>query len=368
MLRKRAFHLSICLNGTSSASSNQSSKENNFIFLFYGICYLNSNDHNESAAQIRAQTSILTQCLSIDYYNIHTDQWCALVSTNSSLLNHHIFQSLNNLNRSISNNSAESDELNLSAINQLIENQLAQSKTIVSLKNLIYILKENCINCYEFNSDVEQLICLPYFRLPANLSTFSLATALPARVTATNCSASSNLFSWHSDNEESLLASPQQQEAMLKTELDFSSILKHQDDLVEANSAHFVTTTTTKQQQQHKKEALIYLINPQKRALYEFYPARNKLKKLPNLTLKHLPNETFVLNIKSKLYVTGGLVESVAGAANEMEQGNEIEVLDEDRTSWSLFKQNFTTNSSLATTNTTLKLTKHFFKLKMSLV
>lgn len=88
---------------------------------------------------------------------------------------------------------------NLNLLNQLIQHQLAQTKLVVSLKNLIYILKENCIHCYEFDAKLEQLICLPYFRLPEKLSTFVLAAAVPSDMTP---SATKSLFTWHCDESD----------------------------------------------------------------------------------------------------------------------------------------------------------------------
>ncbi len=70
----------------------------------------------------------------------------------------------------------------------------------MSLKNLIYILKENCIHCYEFNCKLEQLVCLPYFRLPEKLSTFVLAAAVSSDIAP---STTKSLFTWYSDDSDS---------------------------------------------------------------------------------------------------------------------------------------------------------------------
>ena len=97
MLRKRAFHISISLNtnknhkiNTMNTSSN--TPTNNFIFLFYGLCYDNNikNSLNYSTSRFS-----LKQCVSIEFYNLETDQWSRLKNTDS-LLDHHIFQSINN--------------------------------------------------------------------------------------------------------------------------------------------------------------------------------------------------------------------------------------------------------------------------------
>jgi hypothetical protein len=402
MLRQRAFHLSISLRGTSTCTTQHVSKEKiknndkkNYIFVFYGVCY--ANETIESQLTFNTGSSLVTQCLSIDYYSIETDQWSNLnIANNNSLLSHHIFQSINIQNRSIFTSNYQQE----TELNQLIQHQLAQAKTIVSLKNLIYILKENCINCYEFDSNLEQLICLPYFRLPNNLSSFSLATAFPVKITAACGSLSTTLFSWYSDNEDtvdSLQSSPQVAhcnrniESSLKASSSSENHLNNEtktDDLSDDNDSQNNDSNCMR----NKKEALIYLINVEKKVLYEFYPAKNKLKKLPNLTLKHAANQTFVLSIKSKLYVTGGILEnelqklkstnlatnhtseenSLSNSDHQQQQNEElinsnvIEVLNEDKDCWSVLKNNL--GSSDNHINQSIQITKHYFKLKMSLV
>ncbi len=55
-------------------------------------------------------------------------------------------------------------------------------------------------------------------------------------------------------------------------------------------------------------EVLIYLLNMEMGVLYQFYPAKNKLKKLPDLLMKHLSSETFLVHVNSKLHVTGAIL------------------------------------------------------------
>ena len=92
--------------------------------------------------------------------------------------------------------------------------------------------------------------------------------------------------------------------------------------------------------------------------------------------MDHSSNETYVLSIKSKLYVTGGHFETnqvlhdnettSATTNNNEENSNAIEILNEDKDNWSLFKNNlaFVSNNI---DNQSVQMTKHFFKLKMSL-
>ncbi len=52
-------------------------------------------------------------------------------------------------------------------------------------------------------------------------------------------------------------------------------------------------------------EVLIYLLNMEMGVLYQFYPAKNKLKKLPDLLIS---SETFLVHVNSKLHVTGAIL------------------------------------------------------------
>lgn len=112
-------------------------------------------------------------------------------------------------------------------------------------------------------------------------------------------------------------------------------------------------------ERREEKEAVIYILNPQLGVLYEFYPAKNKLLKLPNLLLKHSPTDSFIVKIKSKLYVTGGVEKENIGSV--------IEVYDQESKQWSVFMDIIENLNSVQNTEC-LHLTKNFFKLKMSCV
>ena len=369
LLRKRAFHISVSVQSKmSSNATNKSSKlvhPLDIIFLFYGLCY--SEGSTGDALPLK-------QCLSIEFYNLETDQWSLLKSTSNTLLDHQIFQTINYQNRLVlTGNAAEANAEaepvnNSNLLNQLIEHQLSQSTSIITLKNLIYILKENCINCYEFDLTLEQLVCLPYFRLPSNLSSFVLAAAFPVKTLPTS---TLSLFSWNceSDEDESAASLSERKSHNDIKEDDLDSIQEECDEQMTLQS---------------KKEVVIYLLNTQAGILYQFYPAKNKLKKMPNLLLKHSTNETALLYIKSKLYVTGGICDSESSddaTVNSKEAATAIEVFDEDRETWSVFMDKIDTrvspsssafslgnNDSESASNDSVKLKKHFFKLKMSLV
>jgi hypothetical protein len=444
MLRKRAFHLSINLKAASPSSLSYSSlNSSNYIFLFYGLCYSTHNsmdvvqESNQQHASLSPSLSInmstkqsLVQCMSIDVYNLETDSWSVL-NLNNSLLNIHVFQSNSNFNRmfasaligdeaasssnsspsssfssstfAAASNSASSNlshlrhddetheqdqhqaiqtDINLIVLlNKFANYQLAQARSIVSLKNLIYILKENCIHCYEFNSKSNQLVCLPYFRLPDNLNTFMLASAISVKTTnniassfstnSASCSSANanssltgggscvSLFSWFSDNEDSapcsfnaynptnslindsLLGKPSNstESDSLNITNDFANHLNNEEG-DEENDTEKINMLN-----KNKKEAVIYLLSPQQSIIYEFYPAKNKLKKLPNLILKHSPNDTFIISIKSKIYVTGGINPANSNVKHGKgkplnDDGDEsmaIEVFDQEKNSWSIF-------------------------------
>lgn len=136
------------------------------------------------------------------------------------------------------------------------------------------------------------------------------------------------------------------------------------------------------------KEVLIYLMNMEMGVIHKFFPAKNKLKKLPNLLMSHKPNETFIIKIKSKLYVTGGIQSSEdkvfdansSQFTSENNAANAIEVFDEEDGTWSIFMGNIDSHVSPSTSvfsiedNSDSHVTnqifeqKHFFKLKMALV
>ena len=112
--------------------------------------------------------------------------------------------------------------------------------------------------------------------------------------------------------------------------------------------------------------------------LYQFYPAKNKLKKLPNLLLKHSSNETSIICIKSKLYVTGGIL----SGDEQNETGTAIEEYDDQKETWTVFMNSTEarispttsvfsiqeTDGALKSQNNGVYEFQRFFKLKMALV
>jgi hypothetical protein len=426
MLRKRAFHLSLPLTNSAtilneqvsnlksnSYSTADTSSHQNYIFLFYGVC--NPDETNEAFSISISQTQRLAQCTSIEYYTVETDQW-SFLNISNSLLEHHVFLSINQYyrltqtsttgnqdltdnNPSNPNNNAhgleqEYDSIlrqqlqqnqldeqinnqnttpNLSAPNMVLTNlinlQITQSKSIVSLKNLIYILKENCIHCYEFNATQSQLNCLPYFRLPINLNSFILAGAVSVKASKLCMS----LFSWYSDSEENLI-NPNMVASFDSPIDSVGASSTSSEDLeqhfnVDLNDNEldndYLDYLNQRRLLKNKKEALIYLMNPQQATIYEFYPARNKLKKLPDLNFKHLLNETTLVKIRSKLFVTGGI--------NETEStSNIVECFDTQSNTWSVFSSSEVYQIERAhheyEATANIPIVKKFLKLKMSLV
>jgi hypothetical protein len=378
------------------------------------------------------RSSRITQCLAVDLYNLHTDQWTELKLDNS-LLNHHIFHSYYQYNRSQlmsppqpqthqpSTSPSVSPTPTPTLLAPLIKLQLTQSKSICALKNLLYILNENCIHCYQFKN--ETLICLPYFRLPINLSQFILAGAVSVTILNSNESSSSSssssststnnsqsnssannnntgsnsnannecmsVFSWFSDNEEppstsySSITNTQQQPASPISSSSESPTTEFDglEDAIDkrlslANSHAHQSASNNHNKLKKEKEALIYLLNPTKSLLYEFYPAKNKFKKLPNLALRHGQTETAIINISSKLYVTGGFL----AAENAAEcNGSAIEVYDNVTNTWSIFMSKLGRDRDRDSIEEDgggggsselekLPAIKKFFKLKISLV
>lgn len=136
------------------------------------------------------------------------------------------------------------------------------------------------------------------------------------------------------------------------------------------------------------KEALIYLLNMQLGVLYQFYPAKNKLKKLPNLLLKHTSDETSIISVKSKLYVTGGLLPKPGEEDADQLQGmgTAIEEYDDHKETWSVFMNSAEARISPTTSSFSIESVEagdysqrasqsnriyelqRFFKLKMALV
>lgn len=423
MLKKRAFHLSLPLTSSvtilnehvsNTKSTADTSGHQNYIFLFYGVC--NPDETNEAFSISISPTQRLAQCTSIEYYTIETDQW-SFLNIGNSLLEHHVFLSINqyyrltqtpsttggqgitdnnsfnpgdNVNRfeqeydAISRQQLQQDQTseqidnqntpqNSSAhnvvLNNLINLQITQSKSIVSLKNLIYILKENCIHCYEFNPTQSQLNCLPYFRLPINLNSFILAGAVSVKASKLCMS----LFSWYSDSEDNLI----NQNTITSFDSPIDSVgasSTSSEDLeqhfnVDLNENEldndYLDYLNQRRLLKNKKEALIYLLNPQQATIYEFYPARNKLKKLPDLNFKHLLNETTLFKIRSKLFVTGGINESESTS-------NIVECFDTQTNTWSVFNSSDVCQIDRAhhhyDSSPNIPIMKKFLKLKMSLV
>ena len=412
MLRRRAFHTSVCLSTLTQLQQPQSyskitpnqaqtiNEKNNYIFLFYGICYENdSSDSNASSLS----SSRLVQCLSIDFYNIETDSW-SILNLNNSLLNHHIYQSFNQYNRNIQNQLENEPESNPDEENNQLRNfinlQLTQAKSILTLKNILYILNQNCIHCYEFNSKQSQLICLPYFQLPINLNKFILAKAISVK-DETKSSSCMSLFSWFSDSDEEESDEDnldnQNEDIEENTNLACKSEQVSEQTTEESSNTNNKTISEEVEDEEeddelkqnllykNKKEALIYILNPQQGIIYEFYPAKNKLLKLPNLCLKHLPNETFILKIKSKLYVTGGILDTNTNSSESSIINNDlsninataIEVFSKQTNSWSIFMNKLDNSSNFSSKivltnaqtnrNQPIPITRNYLKLKMSL-
>lgn len=286
----------------------------------------------------------------------------------------------------------------------LINLQLNQSKSIVSLKNLFYILHENCIHCYQFDASRQELVCLPYFRLPINLSNFILAGAVSTNI-KTNGDSSVNgecmsLFSWLSDNDDSPMYNQQfffqhqlqlqqqhlqhqqqlqqqqqqQQHAAQSSSLSSSSISSstssnlndsptvsssaNESDFNQYDSIDHLGDELDKRLVfKQEKEAIIYLINPRKKLFYEFYPAKNKFKKLTSLIYEHEASEVTILNLNSKLFITGGYSHESINSA--------IEAYDATVNSCSVF-QSYVQNTLQSETR--LPTIKKFFKLRISLV
>ena len=328
MLNKRAYHLTLNL----QSSTNE--LNNDYIFVFYGITKkrptsLSANDNNFIATN--AIEDLYEQCKIIEYYNINTDSWSELTLANT-LSNYHLFQ-LNNqydICRFI-----------------LERDQLIRKKSIISLKNIIYILQSNSIHCYQFSSKQGQFICLPYFRLPNNLinNNFILLKAISIKAPTSSCL---SLFTWADSTDD------------IEDEEDE----KNELDEYEAPKKH---------------EVLIFLANLEEKLIYEFYPARNKLKKLSNFLLKHSMNDTFLLKVKSHVYLTGGLIVNEELNDNDSETTSSdsvkytaVEKYDYETDSWTIFMdcienlniENYDDNDEL---NFKFPLTNNLFKLKMSI-
>lgn len=458
MLRKRAFHLSISLIST-GVSVTSAAASRDYLFLFYGVCYegkMTTAPATSDAAATATFNNKLITCFSVEYYNIEADNW-SILNLNKSLLSQHLFQSVHLNSRSyqtqtaavaaasaalnsnlaqnshqnddedafqqrqedVENQAAETVDNRMLLLNNLLEHQRNLVRSIVSLRNLIYILKENCIHCYEFNSTLGQLNCLPYFCLPANLSTFHLATAVPVKTSSSACM---SVFTWLSEDEDDMdgfSSDSAQFKRQFTKYCRKATAAKNAGDNqkeVNENAADDENDSAEDELTVCKKEALIYLINPQQRSVYEFYPAKNKLKQMPNFLLPHSPKDTFLLDINSKLFATGGIIAAylssnsssfdespsstttstpTATTANrvpgvdvpaEHSQGMAIEKYDKETRTWSIFMgANWQPINSSATAvdpvlasdrpteivtqgTSCLPVQRHFFKLKTSFV
>ena len=315
MKTKRAFHHTIHLS---------KSKEENFILVLYGIKY----------EQEELEEQSFQQSMTIEMYSIENDKWKEMNIEYNSILNHHLF-SFYHLNNAV--------DLDLPS---LIKIQIEQSKLVVGLKNLIYILNDNCIHCFEFEKQNVNSY-LPYFRLPKNLTGFVLARAVSFKTANIltqfdmDNSNKKSLFSWYSDTEEK---SPSMSSTSSNS-LQSPTIHDYDED----GSCKRVLI-------RHEKEALMFILNPDQGLLYEFYPGKNKLLRMPNLILKHDKYATFVFKIKSRVVVTGGI--------GDEEGFYEIESYDRDTHQWSILtKYPISMDKSDQS-----QIIRSFFRLKMSLV
>ena len=341
MFNERAYHLTLNL------QSSVNELNNDFIFVFYGITNKrrtiddNGNIDDQMINNEDYFENLYEKCKIIEYYNIDTDSWFVLTLPNT-LSNYHLFElnSQYDIRRFI----CERDKL-------------IRKKSIISLRNIIYILQNNSIHCYQFSTKSSQFICLPYFRLPDNLinNNFILLKAIEKKAPSAGCCLSS--FSWISSDSEANADENENDENF--------------------NGAEEIN---------NKREVLIFLANLDEKLIYEFYPARNKLKKLPNLLLKHSINDTFVLEIKSNIYLTGGLNEdSIIQNESENEQQLTpnnvsgarygcIEKFDYETNNWEIFMDcieslniNNVDHSQEEGGTFVFPLTNNLFKLKMSI-
>ena len=267
---------------------------------------------------------------------------------------------------------------NFSLLNNFISFQLAQAQSVVSLKNLIYILRENCIHCYEYNSRLAKLNCLPYFCLPIKeINTFVLSTAVPIKASQLSSESS---FSWYTENSHDQEDDDDDSDSNdgQDSEEEVASKRFEHDLIAEERESNMSdsesTESNTRCAVEKRKETLIYILSPSQGIIYEFYPAKNKLKKLPDLLFKHVPAETQILSIKSRLYVTGAISHNDGGVEEGLSH-LQIEVFDQETNSWSLFT-NKLDNGAMYSALTfeyeserqAVPLRNHYFKLKMPLV
>ncbi|RNA28161.1 Kelch 2 [Brachionus plicatilis] len=317
MRTKRAFHHTIHLS---------KSKEQNYILVMYGL----TNDQEEDLEQ----GQFFKQSMTIEFYTIERDEWKEVNILNNSILSHHLFSLYHRT------------EVHHFDLTTLVSFQIEQSKLVVGLKNLIYILNDNCIHCFEFD-ELNVNSYLPYFRLPKNLSGFVLAKAVSFKTANIltqfdmESSGKKSLFSWYSDSEDK---SPSMSSTSSNS---LQSPTIHDYD--EEGSCKRVII-------RQEKEALMFILNPEQGLLYEFYPGKNKLLRLPNLILKHDKFASFVLKIKSQVIVTGGV--------GDEDGFFHIESYDRDTRQWSVLTKYPVSVNKIEQ----YKMINSFFRLKMSLV
>lgn len=315
MLTGRAFHHTIHLS---------KSRDENYIIVMYGLKYQH-DDLDEQNFQ---------QSMSIESYSIENDNWKEINIDPNSILNHHLFSLYHR---------KHTDSFDLM---DLINLQIDQSKFVVGLKNLIYILNDNCIHCFEFDKQNVNSY-LPYFRLPKNLTDFILAKAVSFKTANIltqfdmDNSNKKSLFSWYSDSEDK---SPSMSSTSSNS---LQSPTIHDYDEEGACKRVLI---------RQEKEALMFILNPEQGLLYEFYPGKNKLLRMPNLILKHDKYASFVFKIKSTVIITGGI---------GTEEGfYHIESYDRDTRQWSILTKYPVSFDKIEQSRTI----HSFFRLKMSLV
>lgn len=205
-----------------------------------------------------------------------------------------------------------------------------------------------------------------------------------------------SLFSWFSDSDEPVGSISSSSSESPTNEFDSGAIAaasaSASDDNPTTSTAATTSTFDRRLRLKKEKEAVIYLINPTKSLVYEFYPAKNKLKKLPTLLLRHHNSEASIININSKLYVTGGyltkndenshhvLAAAAASSSSDNEESDEsstssdgsaIEVYDVTSNAWSIFMSKLSTpmigDDDEDDLFGQLPVIRKFFKLKISI-
>jgi hypothetical protein len=204
-----------------------------------------------------------------------------------------------------------------------------------------------------------------------------------------------SLFSWFSYSDEPVGSISSSSSESPTNEFDSGAIgasaAAVSDDNPTTSTAATTSTFDRRLRLKKEKEAVIYLINPTKSLVYEFYPAKNKLKKLPTLLLRHHNSEASIININSKLYVTGGyltkndenshhVLAAAASSSSDNEESDEsstssdgsaIEVYDVTSNAWSIFMPKLSTpmigDDDEDDLFGQLPVIRKFFKLKISI-